>query len=182
MSGCIYGPFVQATNPSVSCEIEVYVRSTDVSFNAPEAHVFRNNVMVDVTGTVEDLGPVDLDMAIYTVDCDGQVVATSHTTEAYTHFSLTLANAQPGELLYVNGGDRGYIQPATSTCPAPEPAPQPSCSGMYDWSMCEGSGSGSGSDTNMPGDDDVGCNAGGASSLVWSVFALALIVRRCVAR
>ena len=176
MSGCFLGPYTNY-DPPVDCPVELY-ELHNASVEPPVAGVVRNNTWVDVTGTFEDLGTSDLTVDVYTVDCDGQPIAHTTRTDVYHHWRITLTGATPGDDLHINGTYAGKVQ-ASGTCPAPL-EPDPTCSGMYDWSECEGegSGSGSGSDTNMPGDDDVGCNAVGAPGLAFALIALGVFARR----
>jgi uncharacterized protein (TIGR03382 family) len=177
MSGCFYGPFI-SDDPPVNCPYEEY-RWDNLSSDAPTATVLRNNVMVDVMGTIDDLGSAPLTVDIYTVDCDGVPVAHTTSSESFHHWQFTLSGANAGETLYIDGQYHGPVK-AADTCSTMALAPMPQCSGMYDWSICEGSGSGSGSDTvTPPGDDDTGCNASGASGLAMiAVVLAAIIVRR----
>jgi len=175
MSGCFYGPFVSTYQP-LNCPWEMYEwenQGPDTA-QAPTVTVMRNNMSIDVLGTIEDLGSAPQTVDIYTVDCGGNPVAHMTTTEAFHHWRFTLTGVNAGETIYVNGNYNGQVM-ASGTCTTDTVTPAPQCSGMYDWSVCEGSGSGS--DTVVPpGDDDTGCNAiGGAPGLI---VALSLLVVR----
>lgn len=177
MSGCFFGPYVLSYDPPVDCEITVVTQVT--GGETPHAWVYRDNLQFDVTGEVEDLGEVELDTAIYTTDCQGNVVDESHYPELYKTWRVKLTGAEPGEQLWVNWVSTGTVQPATGTCPADQPMPTPSCSGNYDG--CFG-----GDDFPIPVDEvheherhyPFACNAGGSSAwLVGVGFALALARR-----
>lgn len=177
MSGCFFGPFISDDQP-INCAYEVYEHEGWGTPEAPLATVLRNNQPVDVTGTIEDLGAVELSVDIYTVDCDGVPVAHTTSSESFHHWKFTVAGANAGEILYVDGGYRGPLLPA-GTCSTIALDPKPECSGMYDWSVCEMNGSGSGSDGSGR-DDTVGCNAGhnGATSVLLGLALFGLSRRR----
>jgi uncharacterized protein (TIGR03382 family) len=173
MSGCFYGPFISGDQP-VNCPVEIYAWESygADSGEPPVATVMRNGATVDVMGTLEDLGSSEETVDIYDVDCDGVPVAHHTTIETFHHWRFTLAGANEGETLYLNGSYHGPIL-APGTCPTTPLDPTPQCSGMYDWSVCEDTGSGSGSDNS--GDIDTGCNAGGNNGFAGVLLGLAFV-------
>lgn len=175
MSGCFYGPFITSDQP-VNCPVEIYAWENNGadSGEPPVATVMRDGAMVDVTGTLEDLGSSAETVDIYDVDCDGVPIAHRTTTEPFHHWRFTLAGANEGETLYINGSYHGPIL-AAGTCSTSPLVPEPECSGMYDWSVCDDTGTGSGSDSATPGDNDTGCNASGTSSFAGLLVGLALL-------
>lgn len=181
MSGCFVGPYVAPSyDTPVDCAIEIYQRAGELPPDGPRASVFRNGIEVTVTGTVENLGQVDLGLAIATVDCDGNVLSTSHQSQLYDHYRFTLSGAQPGEPLWIDGSLSGTVQsPVNGGCPAPMPTPEPVCSGNYYPCPYEGADGGidPGGQSTAP-EDDTGCNAGGASSGLIVAFALLAVRRR----
>ena len=177
MSGCFYGPFVSDAQP-VNCPVEIYEwESFGIDGEPPVATVMRDSVMVDVTGTVEDLGTNNETVDIYDVDCDGVPVAHRTTEEPFHHWKLALSGALEGEMLYIDGQSNGLVL-ASGTCATTPLDPMPHCSGMYDWSVCEtGSGLGSGSDDESGIDTDLGgCNAVGSGGAESVLVGLALVV------
>jgi hypothetical protein len=117
MSGCFYGPFTSDDQP-VNCPYEMYERVVG-SIQPPIATVLRNNVMVDVTGTIEDLGSAPIEVDIYTVDCDGVPFAHTMSSEECFHWRFTLSGANEGEALYINGNLHGQVKPADTCATTP---------------------------------------------------------------
>lgn len=177
MSGCFYGPFVSTYQP-LNCPWEMYdweSQGPDTG-QAPTVTVMRNNMPVDVLGTIEDLGSAPTTVDIYTVDCGGNPVAHTTDTQSFHHWRFTLTGVYEGETIYVNGNYNGQVM-ANGTCAPDNVTPAPQCSGMYDWSMCDGSGSGSdGGDPIDP--DHVGCSASGGAGVFVAIALLAVVLRR----
>jgi uncharacterized protein (TIGR03382 family) len=174
-STCVLGPFARpAFNPPTDCTVRYYRRAGEVD-PPPRAQVYRNNVPVDVTATVTQVQPIDLDMGIYTVDCDGNVVAESHYQEPFDVFEITLTGALPDEDLYAGQLSLGKVQAAGGACENTE-IPVGTCTGMYDWSQCQPP---PGDDVTPETEDAVGCNAThGASSLLGIALLGAALRRR----
>jgi hypothetical protein len=174
---CVLGPFVRpAHDPPADCTIVYYRLAAGLDDPPPRATVYRANAPIDVTATSVKVGTQELDQAIYTLDCDYQVVSETHYQEPFDVFHITLEGALPNE--HVNIGQLQLtVQPAGGACDTSE-LPSGSCSGMYDWSQCE--------PMQQPGDevpapeteDAVGCSAtNGASSSLLGVVLLALSSR-----
>ncbi|HEY5928616.1 MAG TPA: hypothetical protein VIV11_43320 [Kofleriaceae bacterium] len=181
-STCSLGPFARpAFDPPADCTI-VFYRNFGVAVDPPRAIVHRDNVAVDVTATSTQVRMQDLDMGVYTVDCNGNVVSESHHMEPFDVFELTLTDVQPSEVLYVGGMFLGTVQAAGGACNTDD-VPVGVCSGMYDWSQCEQEEQDEeppGDEVNPPEiDDAVGCNAtNGVSSGLFGIVLLAVAGRR----
>ena len=172
-STCVLGPFAEPkSHPPADCTI-VYYRNAGELDPDPRAYVYRDNVKVDVTATVMKVETKDLDMGIYTVDCDGSVVAESHYQEPFDVFHITLTGVQPDEELHAGQLILGTVQAAGGACENTE-IPVGVCSGMYDWSQCEPPPL----DPMPETDDAVGCTATHGASSLFGVTLLAVALRR----
>lgn len=173
-SGCFIGPYALAYDPPADCAVSYY-RRADEGDAPPRVVVDRGGVEVDV-GSATLTGAATLDMPIYTVDCDGNVVSETHNTAAYNVFMVSLTGAQPGEHASIDWVPLGTVQPAGGACNA-QPEPMPYCAGMY--GSCETMPPPGDEVTPPPETDDTaGCRATSGASSVLVGFALA----GCLAR